>query len=59
MKTAVAMINFSPSTPLDFDVPDRDQKGKDVSYAHLRVFGCRVFVHVFKDEKSKLDSKIK
>ncbi|KAG6771904.1 hypothetical protein POTOM_023299 [Populus tomentosa] len=59
MKTAVAMINLSPSVPLDFDVPNRVWKGKDVSYAHLRVFGCRAFVHVPRDERSKLDSKTK
>ncbi|KAJ7005746.1 hypothetical protein NC653_005156 [Populus alba x Populus x berolinensis] len=57
MKSTVAMINLSPSIPLDFDVPDRVWKGKDVSYAHLRVFGCRAFVHVPRDERSKLDSK--
>ncbi|KAG6738200.1 hypothetical protein POTOM_057808 [Populus tomentosa] len=59
MKIAVAMINLSPSVPLDFDVPDRVWKGKDVSYAHLRVFGCRAFVHVPRDERSKFDSKTK
>ncbi|KAG6742361.1 hypothetical protein POTOM_053232 [Populus tomentosa] len=59
MKTAVAMINLSPSVPLDFDVPNRVWKGKDVSYAHLRVFGCRASVHVPRDERSKLDSKTK
>ncbi|GMJ10476.1 hypothetical protein HRI_004716700 [Hibiscus trionum] len=31
--------------------------GKDVSYDHLRVFGCKTFVHVLKDERSKLDAK--
>jgi len=30
---------------------------KDVSYSHLRVFGCKAFVHEPKDEKSKLDAK--
>ena len=57
MKTAVAMVNLSPSVPLDFNVLDRVWKGKDVFYAHLRVFGCRAFVHVPNDERSKLDSK--
>ena len=33
--------------------------GKDVSYDHLRVFGCKAFVHILKDERSKLDVKIK
>ncbi|RDX67589.1 hypothetical protein CR513_53513, partial [Mucuna pruriens] len=31
--------------------------GKDVKYDHLRVFGCKAFVHVPKDERSKLDMK--
>ena len=31
--------------------------GKDVSYNHLRVFGSKAFVHVPKDERSKLDAK--
>ncbi|KAB5533889.1 hypothetical protein DKX38_016975 [Salix brachista] len=53
------MINLSPSVPLEFDVPNIVWKGKDVSYAHLRVFGCRAFVHVPRDERSKLDSKTK
>ncbi|MCI47137.1 retrovirus-related pol polyprotein from transposon tnt 1-94, partial [Trifolium medium] len=32
---------------------------KEVYYNHLKVFGCRAFVHVPKDERSKLDSKSK
>ncbi|VFQ74335.1 unnamed protein product [Cuscuta campestris] len=36
---------------------DRVWSGKDVSYDHLRVFGCKAFVHVPKDERSKLDVK--
>ena len=31
--------------------------GKDVSYSHLKVFGCKASVHVPKEQKSKLDSK--
>ncbi|KAG6790373.1 hypothetical protein POTOM_006526 [Populus tomentosa] len=51
MKTTIAMINLSPLVPLDFDVSDRFWKGKDVSYAHLRVFGCRAFVNISKNER--------
>ncbi|KAB5560993.1 hypothetical protein DKX38_005950 [Salix brachista] len=36
---------------------DRVWNGKDVSYDHLRVFGCKAFVHIPKDERSKLDVK--
>ena len=30
-----------------------------MSYKHLKVFGCKAFVHVPRDERSKLDSKTK
>ena len=59
MRTAVDLINLSPSVPLNGDVPERVWRGKDVSYDHLRVFGCRAFVHIPKDERSKLDDKAK
>ena len=59
MKTIVDLINLSPSVPLKGDVPERVWTRKDVSYDHLRVFGCRTFVHVPKDERSKLDVKEK
>ncbi|KAK8957035.1 hypothetical protein KSP39_PZI000307 [Platanthera zijinensis] len=55
--TTTHVINLSPSYPLDEDVPNRVWYGKDPSYSHLRVFGCRAFVHIPKDERSKLESK--
>ena len=39
MRTAVDLINFSPSVSLNGDVPERVWKGKDVSYDHLRAAG--------------------
>ena len=57
MRLAVDVINLSPSVPLEHDVPQRVWTGKDVFYDYLRVFGCRAFVHVPRDERSKLDSK--
>ncbi|RVW14266.1 Retrovirus-related Pol polyprotein from transposon TNT 1-94 [Vitis vinifera] len=59
MRTAVDLINLSPSVPLNGDVPEKVWTGKEVSYDHLRVFGCRAFVHIPKDERSKLDPKAK
>ena len=59
MRTTVDLINLSPSVPLKGGVPERVWKRKDVSYDHLRVFGCRAFVHIPKDEWSKLDFKEK
>jgi hypothetical protein len=44
LNTAVHLINRSPSHALD------------VSYDHLRVFGCRNFVHISKDKRLKFDS---
>ena len=59
MRTAVDMINLSPAAALDGNVPNRMWTGKEVSYTHLRVFGCRAFVHIPKDERSKLNDKAK
>lgn len=42
---------------LNSEVPDQIWFGKNVNYDHLRVFGCKAFVHVPKDEISKLDAK--
>ena len=49
--TVTHVINLSPIVALQTDVPDRIWYGKDVSYDHLRVFGCKAFVHVPKDKK--------
>ena len=57
LRAAIDLINLSPSAPLDGNVPERVQIGKNVSYKHLRVFGCRAYVHIPKDERSKLDDK--
>ena len=59
MRTSIDLINLSPSVPLKGDVPERLWTGKDVSYDNLRVFGCKAFVHIPKDERSKLDVKAK
>ena len=59
MRTTIDLINFSPSVPLNDDVPEKFWTVKEVSYDHLRVFSCRAFVHIPKDERSKLDPKAK
>ncbi|KAM1487717.1 hypothetical protein ACFX2I_001756 [Malus domestica] len=57
VRTACYLINRSPSVPLGLDVPERVWTGNDVSYSHLKVFGCKAFVHVPKEQRSKLDYK--
>ncbi|CAL1371305.1 unnamed protein product [Linum trigynum] len=54
---SVYVRNRSPSVPLKYDAPEKVWTGKEVSYKHLRVFGCKAFAHIPKDERSKLDSK--
>jgi hypothetical protein len=42
LSTSIHVFNLTPCVPLQFDVTDRVWIGKDVSYYHLRVFGCKV-----------------
>jgi hypothetical protein len=53
----VYLTNISPSYPLQRDVSNRVYYGKKFTYDHLKVFGCKAFVHIPQDERSKLDSK--
>ncbi|WVZ14283.1 hypothetical protein V8G54_011849 [Vigna mungo] len=55
--TAVHVINLSPAVALNSEVSNKIWFGKNGTYDHLRVFGCKAFVHVPKDERSKLDVK--
>ena len=57
MHTAVNLINLSLSALLDGNIPERVWTGKYVTYKHLRVFGCKAYVYIPKDERSKLDDK--
>ena len=54
MRTSINLINLSLLVPFKGDVPKRVWIGKDVSYDHLRVF-----VHIPKYERSKLNVKAK
>jgi len=33
--------------------------GKNSSYSHLGMFGCRAFAHISRDERAKLDGNAK
>ena len=52
--TACYLINRSPSFPLNFDIPKRVWTEKDVFYSHLKVFGCKAFVHVPRNKDQSL-----
>jgi hypothetical protein len=51
------LINLSHLVPLGFDIPERVWSKRDVSYSHLKVFGCKAFAHVPKENRLKLDDK--
>ncbi|RDX72100.1 hypothetical protein CR513_48465, partial [Mucuna pruriens] len=51
------LFKASPLVALNTKVPNKIWFGKDVKYDHLRVFDCKTFMHVPKDERSKLDMK--
>ena len=59
MRTTIDLINLSLSVSMKDDVLERVWKRKDISYNHLRVFGCKEFIHIPKDERSKLNNKTK
>src|SRR5215469_12690134 len=52
--TAVYLRNRSPTSALDGKVPYTCFTGKVPDVSHLRVFGCTVYVHVQKDQRSNL-----
>ena len=57
LNIVVHVLNLTPCVPLEFDVLDRIRSDNEISYDHLRVFRCKAFMHIPKDEKSKLDAK--
>jgi hypothetical protein len=57
--TACYLVNKSPSSMLDDKNPQDVWIGKEPSLTHLKVFGCDAYVHVPKENMSKLDKKAK
>ena len=55
--TAVYLINRGPSTSLDGGIPEEAWKGKKVNYSFLKPFGCEAFIHVDKENRTKLEPK--
>ena len=55
--TACYLINRSPSASLRFDVPEKVWTDKEISYNYLKLFECKAFIHVPKEQRMKLDDK--
>ncbi|GJW06711.1 retrovirus-related pol polyprotein from transposon TNT 1-94 [Tanacetum coccineum] len=51
--TAAYLINREPSVPLGLRIPEEEWQGKEVSLAHLRVFGCDSYVKSHKVVRSR------
>ena len=55
--TTCYLVNRSPSSALDEKIRHEVWIEKNPSLQHLRVFGCDAYVHVPKENRSKLDKK--
>jgi hypothetical protein len=55
--TTCYLVNRSPSSLLDDKTPHEVWYRKKSSLQHLRVFSCDAYVHVPKENRSKLDKK--
>ena len=59
VNTAIYLINRGPSSALDGGIPQEAWIVKQVKYSFLRTFGCEAFVHIDKDDETKLEAKSK
>jgi hypothetical protein len=57
--TVVYLINRGPSISLDGRIPEEEWTGKKVNYSFLKTFGCEAFVHIDKENRTKLEEKSK
>ena len=57
MDSTCYLVNRSPSSTLDDKTPQEVWTSKEHSLTHLKVFGCDAYVHVPKENRSKLDKK--
>jgi hypothetical protein len=55
----VYLINRGPSSSLDGIIPEEAWTGKKVNYSFLKTFGCESFVHIDKENRTKLEEKSK
>ena len=55
--TTCYLIKISPSVPLKFMAQEKVWSGRNASYSHLRVFRCKAFAHVSKEQRWKIDVK--
>jgi hypothetical protein len=59
MGTSCYLVNRSPLSTLHENTPHEVWNGKKPYIEHLILFGCDAYVHVPKENMSKLDNKAK
>ena len=59
VNTAAYVRNRSPTVALNNMTPYEALNGHKPNVKHFKIFGCKCYAHVPKDERSKLDSKSK
>lgn len=57
--TAVYLLNRSPTKKVKDATPEEKWTGSKIDLSHLRVFGCRGYVHIPDKIRKKLDEKSK
>jgi hypothetical protein len=55
----VYLINRGPSRYLDGGILEEAWTCKKVNYSFLKTFGCEAFVHIDKENRTKLEEKFK
>jgi hypothetical protein len=58
MGTTCYLVNKLPSSVMDAKTPQKVWIGQKPSLTHLKVFGCEAYVHVSKENRSKLDKNV-
>ena len=53
------LVNMSPSTSIDLQIPQEIWLGVSVDYSTLRIFGCPAYSLVDSQKRNKLESKFK
>ena len=57
VNTTSFISNRSPSSAINFKIPEEVWSGRSIDYSSLKIFGCPAYVHVQSGEHSKLNSK--
>jgi len=57
VNTIAYLKNRSPTNSLELKTPFEALYGYKPAVKHLRIFGCKAFSHIPKEDRKKLDSK--